>query len=382
MSDTNIEKTTAAESVLADMNGIVEEKTSGLISEEKAQEMINSAVEAKSDEIADLKKASEEMKESLLDIEAKASTPATMTKGDNNMAIEFKEMTLDNGSVVKGQAFNIVQKRVGGNEDVAGGRVDSNMPFFTLEQANPYRPLASVLPASGGVIKLPSIAGISWASESAQPAAARTPGGSSASKNVIIETWVSENEYSLANLEDVPGMDGVITGLMSEQLGVAEADDAVAVMKAATGLGAAITTGVATGLPAADDVIDVMESMVSGLGSSYSSGGTFAVSRALFGAIQTSADANALNFDPRTGISTLFGRPIMTIDALEGDGTDGNLVATFGLHSRGLALCTAASMQIGRYDQTRPGSMTYFGRTRFKNAIWDPSAISTLKVGA
>ena len=72
----------------------------------------------------------------------------------------------------------------------------------------------------------------------------------------------------------------------------------------------------------------------------------------------------------------------MVVDALEGAGTDGNLVGTFGLHSRGLALCTTASMQIGRYDQTRPGSMTYFGRTRFKNAIWDPSAISTLKVGA
>ena len=214
MSDTNIEKT-AEEVVLEKMNGIAEEKTSGLISEEKAQEMINSAVEAKSDEIADLKKASEEMKESLLDIEAKASTPATMTKGDNNMEIEFKEMTLD-GSVVKGQTFNIVQKRVGGNTNVSGGRVDSNMPFYTMEQANPFRSLGTLFPASGGVVKLPSIAGISWASESAQPdlpTSPRTTGGTSTSKNVNIETWVSENEYSLANLEDVPGMDGVITGL-------------------------------------------------------------------------------------------------------------------------------------------------------------------------
>ena len=101
-----------------------------------------------------------------------------------------------------------------------------------------------------------------------------------------------------------------------------------------------------------------------------------------FGAIQTSSDSNALNFDPRTGVNTLFGYPIMVVDALEGSGTDGNLVGTFGLHSRGLALCTAADMTIGRYLETRPGAQTYFGRARFKNAIWDPSAISTLKVGA
>ena len=215
MSDTNIEKT-AEEVVLEKMNGIAEEKTSGLISEEKAQEMISSAIEEKSAEVAELKAETAELKESLLDIEAKASTPATMTKGDNNMEIEFKEMTLD-GSEVKGQSFNIINKRVGGNTDVAGGRVDTNMPFYTLEQANPYRSLATTLPASGSIVKLPSVAGISWASESAQPDlpnSPRTTGGSVSSKNVTVETWVSENEYSLASLADVPGMDGVITCLL------------------------------------------------------------------------------------------------------------------------------------------------------------------------
>lgn len=366
--------------VLEKINSIVEEKTApmaDMISKSDAEEMINKATEeakaASSEEITKLN-------EKLQDLEAEVSKPAAIAKSGESNMIKFEKMDTELGTVTA-QKFDIITKRQGANNDVPGGLVDSNTPFYTLEQENPFRTLASIIPASGGLVKLPSIAGITWASESAQPASPRTAGGSSASKNVTIETWVSENEYSLANLEDVPGMDGAIAGLMSARLGRAEAADAVAVIDGATfPTGQAITTGSANALPTAGNVVGRMTMLLESLASPYSSRGTFVVSRDLYARIQES-DNNGLNFDPRTGISTLFGRPLVIADTLEATAA-GALVGVFGDFSSGLALCTAADMTIGRFDQTRPGSMTYFGRARFKNAIWDPAAIATFKVGA
>ena len=105
--------------------------------------------------------------------------------------------------------------------------------------------------------------------------------------------------------------------------------------------------------------------MAASLGDSYHGGASWVFSRVMFSRIQES-DNNGLNFDPTTGLTTLFGYPVRVSDALE-TAAAGNLVGTFGNYGRGIALATAADMTIGRYDQTRPGAMTYFGHARFKH---------------
>ena len=308
-----------------------------------------------------------------------ASLPVSKSKGPSSM-IKFEDTNIG-GQIVKAQEFNVIHKAYSDNTDVAGGRVDTNSPYYKLEQANFARRLGTIFPASGGIVKLPDVNSITWASEATQPAAPRTPGGDLASKNVTIETWVSENSYSLASLEDVPSMDPAITGLMTDQLGVSEADDAVAVVKAATGLAGAVTTGVATGLPTAANIFGKTMDMVTPLTSAYRNSSRFVMSREYFSTLQQSNN-NGINFDPTTGLTTVGGYLVEVVDALETSDTDGNLAAIFGNFSRGLVLATAANITIGRYDQTRPGAMTYFGRARFKHAIWDVNGLVTMKIGA
>ena len=337
---------------------------------------------------SEAKEALEAAKSEVLEaVEQKFDALPAIVKTENKSmdVIKFEDVDF-NGSIVKAQKFDVVTKNYLDNTDVNGGRVSGQQPYFILEQNNVLgRQLGTVIPASGvGVVKLPDVHEISWASEAAQPAAARSPGGDLASKNVTIETWVTENQYSMSSLQDVPGMDAAITGLMSARLGLAEQADAVAVIKAATlATGHNVTTGVNTGtdrLPTAANVIGRMANIREAMGSGYGNR-TWIVSRELMGRLQESNNTT-LNFDPRMGVQTLFGDPVIVIDDLEASGTTGNLVGAYGDFSRGLAMCSNSEMMIGRYDQTRPGSMTYFGHARFKHAVWDTSALVTFKVGA
>ena len=193
--ENNVEEKSAEEQVLETPTSKVEEKTAGFVSEEKAAEMVaeaTKAVEEKSVEsMEELKTQFNALSEKLLDLEAQKAAPAVIG-GNSQMEIKFAETALETGGVAQAQKFDVVTKRFGGNTDVPGGRVDTNAPYYLLQQANVYRELGTVLPASGGAVKLPAVNSISWASESAQPASARTPGGGLVNKNVLIETWVSE----------------------------------------------------------------------------------------------------------------------------------------------------------------------------------------------
>ncbi len=364
------------------------------VAEEKvSKEELKSAVEgleipsidglAKSEELEAAKSEVAELKGQLEDLNVKFDSAPTIISNRESKTMKFADIE-HNGAIVKGVEYNVIEKAISDNTDIAGGRVEATMPYYKLEQANPIgRQLGTILMASGGVVKLPDVSGISFASEAAHPGnTPRNAGGTLASKNVTIETWVSENSASLASLQDVPGLDTAIAGLMVGQLGKSESADAVAVLKAENFANdREITTGVATGFPTNANIVGKMSDLVTGVEASYRSTAAFVVSRGLFAVIQQSNNTG-LNFDPRTGLTTMFGYPIMIVDALEDASVDGNLNAVFGDFGAGMALCSAMNMTIGRYDQTRPGAMTYFGQARFKHAVWDVNALSTLKTGA
>ncbi len=311
----------------------------------------------------------------------KAAIPAIIKEAPMGL-IKFGD--IDHfGQTVQGQKFNVITKAVGDNTDIAGGRVDTNSPYYLLEQANFARQYGTLMPASGGVIKLPDLSGVSWASEATQPEnPSRTPGGTLASKNVITDTYISENSLNLASLNDVPNMDGVMVNLMATQLGKSEAAEAVSTVKAETdaNLAATIKTGVAAGLPTNANVFGKMVDMISGLSTVYTSGARFLVSRALYGVISQSNNTG-INFDPTRNVVTLAGFPVHQVEELEASNVANNLVALFGDFSRGLVLATSAEMSVGRYEQTRPGAMTYFGHTRFKHAVWNAKSLVQMTVG-
>ncbi len=379
------------------MSDIIEEKSA----EEQLEAVVKDTVATKADKAdldaytksEDFVKAIEEVKEEAKAAleEAKAENLEALESKLNNLAapaikkgsdgmIKFEDIQTENG-ICKGQVFT---KSVTDNTDIAGGRVNTRDPWFKREQMNVLRNYSTVLPSSGaGVYKLPNLSGISWASEASAPVnTPRTPGGTLADTSITVLTWVSENQANNVSLQDVPGMDGAMVGLMAAQLGTTEAADAVAVIKAFDFDNAReTTTGVATGFPTTANVFGKTIDMITGVEASYRTNARFFMSRGYFSAV-TQSNNTGINFNPVTGLNTIAGYDVILVDALEDASVDGNLTAVFGDMAMGLALVSSESMNISRYEQTRPGSMTYFGEARFKHGIWDTNALSTMKIGA
>ena len=349
-----------------------------------------------------LEAAKIEMRE---EMEAKmaASTP-TIIKGAASM--EFKDFNHPNGSVVKRLDLALT-KQVADNNAGTGvtdpRRIDSGTTYHTLEQFNPFRAQATVMNVSGGSIRLPNVTGVEFTSDSTVESQATLEGRDTSAvvaKNVIIENWVSQMQFSKPSLEDIDGIRSTIASLIVQKYSVAQAKDAALVLKTQTRASAEGTGKViwdiepVTGdqLPiTAVNVVGLLASILAACDVAYRTNGVFMVSSNIFAKLTESnlGAGGGLIFDPTTGVSRIFGYPVMINgyldDGILPNGTAvapgaGEIPAYFGDFSRGLALCERRGLSIDEYDQTAPGYNTYYCDGRFKNAGWDPAALVGLEV--
>jgi len=349
-----------------------------------------------------LEAAKIEMRE---EMEAKmaASTP-TIIKGAASM--EFKDFNHPNGSVVKRLDLALT-KQVADNNAGTGvtdpRRIDSGTTYHTLEQFNPFRAQATVMNVSGGSIRLPNVTGVEFTSDSTVESQATLEGRDTSAvvaKNVIIENWVSQMQFSKPSLEDIDGIRSTIASLIVQKYSVAQAKDAALVLKTQTrasteGTGKVVwdiepVTGDQLPITAVN-VVGLLASILAACDVAYRTNGVFMVSSNIFAKLTESnlGAGGGLIFDPTTGVSRIFGYPVMINGYLD-DGIlpngaavapgAGEIPAYFGDFSRGLALCERRGLSIDEYDQTAPGYNTYYCDGRFKNAGWDPAALVGLEV--
>jgi len=349
-----------------------------------------------------LEAAKIEMRE---EMEAKmaASTP-TIIKGAASM--EFKDFNHPNGSVVKRLDLALT-KQVADNNAGTGvtdpRRIDSGTTYHTLEQFNPFRAQATVMNVSGGSIRLPNVTGVEFTSDSTVESQATLEGRDTSAvvaKNVIIENWVSQMQFSKPSLEDIDGIRSTIASLIVQKYSVAQAKDAALVLKTQTrasteGTGKIVwdiepVTGDQLPITAVN-VVGLLASILAACDVAYRTNGVFMVSSNIFAKLTESnlGAGGGLIFDPTTGVSRIFGYPVMINGYLD-DGIlpngaavapgAGEIPAYFGDFSRGLALCERRGLSIDEYDQTAPGYNTYYCDGRFKNAGWDPAALVGLEV--
>lgn len=349
-----------------------------------------------------LEEAKAEIRE---EMEAKmaASTP-TIIKGAASM--EFKDFNHPNGSVVKRLDLALT-KQVADNNAGTGvtdpRRIDSGTTYHTLEQFNPFRAQATVMNVSGGSIRLPNVTGVEFTSDSTVESQATLEGRDTSAvvaKNVIIENWVSQMQFSKPSLEDIDGIRSTIASLIVQKYSVAQAKDAALVLKTQTrasteGTGKVVwdiepVTGDQLPITAVN-VVGLLASILAACDVAYRTNGVFMVSSNIFAKLTESnlGAGGGLIFDPTTGVSRIFGYPVMINgyldDGILPNGTAvapgaGEIPAYFGDFSRGLALCERRGLSIDEYDQTAPGYNTYYCDGRFKNAGWDPAALVGLEV--
>ena len=310
------------------------------------------------------------------ELEAKFANLPTITKKDTQtMSNEFEKRIGANGQDEMGKTYNTFSKAVAEGQDVTGGRIDTTSPYFILEQQSIFRNYATVMNTTAGSIKLPNISGVAWAKENTViQDGTRVTGGASASATVVVDFWTTENLVSLPALEDLEGFDSMMIKLIAQKLASAENAEGAAVLKAAVAAVAPtigkVSTGAATALPAANAIVGKLMDMIASVTSPYLPNAKFYVSRGLYAAISKSNNTT-LNFDPASKAMTLAGYQLVVLDVLDSGTSGDDISCYFGDMGSALAMVSRKNLDISRMEQTRPGSMTYFGDARFTFAGWD-----------
>jgi HK97 family phage major capsid protein len=338
---------------------------------EAAKALADKAAAAVQAELESAKAVSAELTIKHEELEAKFAAMPTIQKEVTPMSNTFEKGIITNGQGQEmfGKSYNTFAKSVATGSDVAGGRVDAQSPYFILEQRSIFRGEATVMNTTAGAIKLPNISGVSWAKENVViQDGSRSAGGSLASADLIVNNWTTENAISLPALEDIQDFDGMMVKLIAQKLAAAENAEAVAVLKAASITD--VATGSAAALPTAANIVGKLNDMIASVGSAYLPTAKFYVSRALYSAI-ASSNNTTLNFDPATKLMTLSGYPVVVVDVLDAGNVANHVSGYFGAMDAALVMAARKTLDISRMDQTRPGSMTYFGDARFSFAGWD-----------
>lgn len=331
-----------------------------------------------SDVVATVTKTEETIKGVSDDLEALNSKILALPEVTSATAEPFPMLAREksaNGTLL---ASNITIKAVNANDSVPGAVHTSVSPFATMNEANVFRGKATLFAVMGSIFALPQVGGISFNHEASIPGNP-SKGGTLVSSDVVLKKFVSENQFSISSLDDVVGLDSTIIGLMMSEAGSAEAKDGFAGIKAG-GFGS-VNTGIAAKLPASADFIGKLGDLVSKLDTAYLNKAEFIMSREAYAVLITSVN-NGLNFDPSTGTQTLFGYPLTVSGYVDGGNTAGHQSVVFGDFSAGLIIGANAGLTIGRFDQTKPGAITYYGEFRSTTSAWDTKALVVLKTAA
>lgn len=262
-------------------------------------------------------------------------------------------------------------------------------PFTEMFQQNLFRSFCTVMNVSGNSsVALPEVENTNWAVEGTL-STSRTSSQDISSKNLFTQTWVKEDYVTTTSLEDTPMLDDMVVTNMMRRKYATEGADSIAKLKAAAAAASSdietIHTGVEDALPAVGDVYGKLLDLIGAITEAYSSNGVLMVSKALYVLLSKSTQTGGgLDFDPVMRIRTLDGYPLFVNDYLETPvATNMNdasqLVAVFGDFSLGWVILDAVGASISRYEQTRPGAITYFGRAKWVQGEWDGRALAVLR---
>ena len=235
-------------------------------------------------------------------------------------------------------------------------------------------------------MELPTVTGITAAHEAAIPGSIDTTSGHGGSvdgvQQLVTQNFTSRSIFSDQSVEDLPGLDSMVAGFMAQQIGVAEAVDMVAQIKAgvnvANGIDRVTTTGAALTVA---NLLDVKST----LSSAYKPNAKWFVSREVLADIrqlQQAGTGSQLIWDLADGSQTLLGYELIVNDHLEDFGTANNLLMTFGDHAKGCIIGNRKTMNISRHEATIPGGVYYYGNLRSRGRDWDRDALVALRAGA
>ena len=336
----------------------------------------------KSEEVAEMKAELEATKSAHEELKAIINAAPAINKGEPEMSGNFQW---------DGEGFNAkasvdlseFYKEFTSTTNVTGARTDSQRLYYAMQQRNPFRGVATIMPTGATAVNLPQLTGIAAAAEAAIPNSinlATGHAGGISSVQVVPQNWTSRTFFSDQSVEDLPGLDAMVASFMGQAIARAEAGDMVTQMDANSAVGE-VNTGVATALPAR---IDEWADLMAALDSAYLDNAMWSMSRQAYATLRSTAQSSGaeLLFDAGLGKMTFLGYPILINDHLDAGNAAGQNPVYFGDHMQGLIIANRREMNISRHEDTVPGGMYYYGNMRSRGLVWDANALVRFNVSA
>lgn len=303
-------------------------------------------------------------------------------------------MDLDVGeSSMRGQhsALRFRRKSYEVAQDVAGGRVEAIAPWYAPYSMGAFRNCGATVISGVGKAKVtvPNIGTFSYAEE-ATVNSSRTSQGELSSAEVVIKNFVAQAEYSHPAVEDVPGLAGMV-GMALEQAAASTEDAEIyKLLKTGANSGAAGTVGkVKTGsenaLPGVGTLIDKLAEVKESV--TVANRGDMAcwvVSKGIERKLMTAGPQNTAAtqtfdyaFNPRDGLTMLFGEPVEVSDHMGDGDTADDLSAVYGGFNRAVFICVNELYMI-MTEHAKLGSYTWYSAFRFAPHLANDVAVAGL----
>ena len=278
------------------------------------------------------------------------------------------------------------EKAINTNDATPGAREDFMSPYVALQNGNPIRRFLNIMAATGTSCHVPNVNQITFA-DRANTGVALTDSGKVTDKEVPIKARAATQVVAEPAVADVPGLNAIIEFAFMQAYANKQGADTYAVIQSDAAqakavdqtIKARVKSGVANKLPTSTTVIGLCADMIAAVGSPYLPGSVWQVSAAFYGLLLKSqaAAATEFSFDPATGVMTLFGYPVVRNDHFAGDAENG-VPAAFGNFGRGIFFAERQLVDLRMYEQTNPGSITYFAQGRYGVDLWDPASLAVM----
>ena len=273
------------------------------------------------------------------------------------------------------------------NESVPGAGTGIGTPINELRAGNPFASyIGTVTVGTNGTFQLIDMTQMNFVEEGTHTPGRTKQGGSSARPQVV-KNYTLESVVSDAALEDVAAYRmGVEEAIMMADSNNKGAQIFSELKTSAVAVGAntikTMKTGVATGLPTVANMLDIIADLEGMLPTAYRAGAVWHMSRTALTTLRKTSSSNGLNFDSERRINMLNGYPVVPNDHCEDGSTANDISVIFGNFRRGCGMGMRVALDVRIYEQTSPGAVTFFARSRFRPAVNDFRGLVALRSAA
>ena len=306
----------------------------------------------------------------------------------------FIELSIEDAIFRKMSSDPYLTKAITTYDSTPGARQGAMTPWQQMHERNPFRQFVSYLPMAGaGSFSLPVLTQADFA-DTANTSASIADALALTSATHNLATQTLKTAVTKIAGSEVPGIRDAVLSMIGMRAAAAHGKKCEGVIESSvesssSGSFSSINTGTASsatdlGLPTAANIIGKLADLIAVLDTPYRDGIVIFCTRAFYAQLKkaTTGTAGAWAYDPAMRAERYDGIPIIaTSHIANATSATSQMVAFAGDLAAGITLAEGVPLRVEEYDETLPGSTTYFAQMHYLYVVTDRNAVVGMKTG-